>query len=497
MYSPEHSSVGDHSATLERQPSVPSVAKLTSVEIPLEERQLRMRSHQRVGSEPLLSPVPLSAIQANGLFHVAGNSELGSAQSALTGSDGDLTRPAPPKPSRLPTIKIRRSQAEKKPVVVIRNAALYEDDGKDYSDYDQVKSWPEKLATSPESLPPSRMTEALCERKLSAMSQSLTNNVPSALKCIRMVDDDILSRSQFDMVVDHDSRFLTPDNRPLESSAVSVMKSLILDSSPALIARHVTLIDVDIFRVCSEHDVGFGVVSGLELMTLPQGRWLRQDVIERYHCLRLFVSVLILRSSNRLELTRMLHQWIQTASELRSTSVGNLFSFSAIMHALLSAPISRLTLSWLQLRQQFNVSSVTFETKLCSVQRSLDTASGTLPLHGVTVPHMLPLAEMLESPCDDGGCAGLKYDLDTILAHLDMARVISTECRLYRSTVATLLSSGGAADLALLDLLGTPTHMRLLWGARGVGVERSERIAKFEQVLNVLSEKVEPRESCL
>jgi len=61
--------------------------------------------------------------------------------------------------------------------------------------------------------------------------------------------------------------------------------------------------------------------------------------VNRFCCLKLLVSVLILRSSNAVERVRMINHWIQTAVELRHSTVGNLYSFSTIMHALLSAPV--------------------------------------------------------------------------------------------------------------------------------------------------------------
>jgi len=115
----------------ERPHSMPTVPQFTTVDIPVDDRAT-IRSHQRVGSEPLLSPQPLTKPHS-GTFDLL-NAD---AKMNLTGSDSDLARPPPPKPTRLPTIRIGRE--EKKPLVQIRNHALYEDDGKDYSDYSQVR----------------------------------------------------------------------------------------------------------------------------------------------------------------------------------------------------------------------------------------------------------------------------------------------------------------------------------------------------------------------
>jgi len=95
------------------------------------------------------------------------------------------------------------------------------------------------------------------------------------------VISDFVTRSQFVEVAGYDSQFLPPDNRPLDSSALSIMKSLVLDTPPQVLARHITLFDIHLMRIVGDCDLGFGVVSGLELITLPQGSYIRQDVIER------------------------------------------------------------------------------------------------------------------------------------------------------------------------------------------------------------------------
>jgi len=139
------------------------------------------------------------------------------------------------------------------------------------------------------------------------------------------------------------------------------------------------------------------------------------------------------------------------------------------------------------------MSSSIFQQKLCPLQRSLDASSGTLPLQSITVPHVLPLAELLEADIDSLGC----YTLDVALAHMDLARLVAAESRLYSSTAQAMMASHDRVDAALMDMIGTMTHMRLLWGARGVGVQRHDRLAKFDQVLAALSEKAEPQESSL
>ena len=80
-------------------------------------------------------------------------------QSFLSHVQPDICRSCtpPPKPSRVP------KSGKPKPYIPIRNKDLYADDGKDYSDYSQVKAWsgstpaPESFKQS-SSAPPSRQT---------------------------------------------------------------------------------------------------------------------------------------------------------------------------------------------------------------------------------------------------------------------------------------------------------------------------------------------------
>ena len=102
------------------------------------------------------------------------------------------------------------------------------------------------------------------------------------------------SQYDCDEVINHESQFLTPDNRPLESSAVTLMKSMIFDTPPAVLAFQITRIDLELLKIAVSTNICHGVNSGLELITLPQGRWLRQDVIERL-VIRLLSACLIYR----------------------------------------------------------------------------------------------------------------------------------------------------------------------------------------------------------
>lgn len=214
---------------------------------------------KRTGSEPLLSPGPAS--------EMAGQFFPREQEAAAP----------PPKPSRLPSL--RRSQ---KPHVAIRNLELYEDDGKDYTDYAQVKAWPAAVK---------RMTSATREadaRKAVLLSHSAPPlgaddyDVPRPSEASLDVVPTKLPKappaSTFDLDT-HQSDFLPPQNKPLEASAVATMKMILLESPSDVLARHIACLDLDLLGW--DREDGSGVRSGLQLMTLPQGRQMRADALER------------------------------------------------------------------------------------------------------------------------------------------------------------------------------------------------------------------------
>ena len=254
----------------------------------------RMLHHFRAGSEPLLSPPVTSDVKKN-LF-VRTTSEL-------AGSESDLTKPPPAKPSRVPTIKY--SNRTSKPVVAIRNKSLYEDDGRDYSDYDQVKSWPGALRVSIDSGDDAmENSKTISDAETGDLRTSQTlddgyydvpkdpsplrgsqrdstcNELPVKLprQAVKLPDPD--EKSQFD-VDNYASSLLTPQNKPLEGSAVTTIRMLLLECEPTLLAQHITHVDLELLKVTGSHNFGVGVFSGLEHMTLPQGQQLRLDLLER------------------------------------------------------------------------------------------------------------------------------------------------------------------------------------------------------------------------
>ena len=253
--------------------------------------QRKLPAHQRTGSEPSMSPTPTP--------HPAPRQVAN--QSQLAGSDGNLSRNPPPKPSRIPTM---RKSIDQRPVVQIRNRDLYDDDdGRDYSDYDQIKSWPAALERSAKlqsenhqdilrnsakpvstyDVPKSQNRNAQfmydVPKSISVLS-SRSPEDPRVISVAQFTLPNLDGSSELDLSV-YDSELLTPNNKPLEPSAVTTIKALLLESSHTVMARHLTSVDLHTLKVIGRHDLGLGVYSGLELLTLPHGNVLRQDIIER------------------------------------------------------------------------------------------------------------------------------------------------------------------------------------------------------------------------
>lgn len=100
--------------------------------------------------------------------------------------------------------------------------------------------------------------------------------------------------------------------------------------------------------VTEEQKRMMAVNSGLELITLPHGSQLRQDLLERHHLLALGVAVDVLGCTGTVnQRALVLHKTIQLAQALRCTA-HDLYAFSAVMKALempqVRAPSSKVTL---------------------------------------------------------------------------------------------------------------------------------------------------------
>ncbi|XP_004849368.1 SH2 domain-containing protein 3C isoform X3 [Heterocephalus glaber] len=294
------------------------------------------------------------------------------------------------------------------------------------------------------------------------------------------------------------SLLIPKENRPLEVSLLRKVKELLAEVDAHTLARHVTKVDCLVARilgVTKEMQTLMGVRWGMELLTLPHGRQLRLDLLERFHTMSIMLAVDILGCTGSAEeRAALLHKTIQLAAELRGT-MGNMFSFAAVMGALDMAQISRLEQTWMTLRQRHTEGAILYEKKLKPFLKSLNEGKEGPPLSNTTFPHVLPLITLLE--CDAVPTEGpepwgsTEHGVEVVLAHLEAARTVAHHGGLYHTNAEVKLQ-GFQAHPELLEVFSTEFQMRLLWGSQGASSSQARRYEKFDKVLTALSHKVEP-----
>uniref|UniRef100_A0A3P8UPS3 SH2 domain-containing protein n=1 Tax=Cynoglossus semilaevis TaxID=244447 RepID=A0A3P8UPS3_CYNSE len=270
-----------------------------------------------------------------------------------------------------------------------------------------------------------------------------------------------------------ESLLLPENNRPLDPSILLALKELFNRSDANTTALHVLSVDCQVARVVGvseEQKRLMGVGSGLELVTLPHGHQLRQDLLERFENrdLTLGVAVDVLGCTGTVsQRATVLHKFILLAQALKDHA-HDLYSFSAVMKALDMSQVVRLQMTWRALRRNHTESAVLYEKKLKPFMNSLNEGD----------------ARDLEN--SDRGCQ-LLYDL------LQSARSIAVHAEDYQSHAHSLLS-GWEPVPELLEACRTEFALRLLWGHAGATASRNERYEKFDKILCVLSDKLEPVE---
>ncbi|XP_061594592.1 breast cancer anti-estrogen resistance protein 3 isoform X2 [Cololabis saira] len=293
------------------------------------------------------------------------------------------------------------------------------------------------------------------------------------------------------------SRLLPPENKPLEMIVLKRAKELLLSHNHQSIARHLLMADCQVVRilgVTAELKGQMGVSSGLELVTLPHGRQLRLDLMERHHTMAIGVAVDILGCTGSVEeRASTLNRIILVAMELKD-AVGDLFAFTAMMKALDLPQISRLEETWTALRRNFTQTAISYEKVLKPFYKNLYEGTAASPAV-VCVPLLLPLLTLMERPSitpegaelwetSDQGC-------DIMLHHLEAARDVAHNTQSY-TTHAQKILNGFHCDEDLLEVFKTDFQLRLLWGSRGAAVNQSDRYNKFNLILTALSRKLEP-----
>ncbi|XP_060106417.1 SH2 domain-containing protein 3C [Heteronotia binoei] len=288
------------------------------------------------------------------------------------------------------------------------------------------------------------------------------------------------------------------ENKPLEMAVLKKVKELLAEVDAKTLARHITKVDCVVARilgVTKEMQRLMGVSSGMELLTLPHGHQLRLDLLERFHTMSIMIAVDLLGCTGSMEeRASLLHKTIQLAAELKGT-MGNMFSFAAVMNALEMTQISRLEQTWMGLRQRHTEGAILYEKKLKPFLKSLNEGKEGPPLSNTTFPHIVPLITLLERdtalPDNPEPWENLDDGVEVVMAHPEAARMVAHHGGLYHTNAEVKLQ-GKEAHAELLEVFSTEFQLRLLWGSRGAESSQSERYEKFHKVLTALSHKLEP-----
>lgn len=195
------------------------------------------------------------------------------------------------------------------------------------------------------------------------------------------------------------------EHKPLDSSSLNTIRMMLCENGSLIIAMHLTKVDIKLILgdVMESHATSTPKseeptlesntfnsrqYSGLEMMTLDDGRSFRLDLIERTQCLKLLVATTILTCTDDIERAETINKWIQIANDTK-TALGNLFGFSAIMLGLCMPQVQNLPNTWHILRQKFTESAFNFEAKLRPTLKSMNDCSNP-QAPNTTVPHLLP-----------------------------------------------------------------------------------------------------------
>ncbi|KAM3868414.1 SH2 domain containing 3Cb [Diretmus argenteus] len=296
----------------------------------------------------------------------------------------------------------------------------------------------------------------------------------------------------------YQSQLMPKVNKPLEEGILRRVKGLLAEVDPKTAAKHITKADCTVARVLEvspEVQRMMGVSSGMELLTLPHGQQLRLDLLERFQTMAIMLAVNVLGCTGTTEeRASLLHKTIQIAAELKS-NMGNMFGFAAIMRALAMPQVSRLEQTWTVLRQRHTEGAILYEKTLKPFMKSLNDGRESCPLSSTTFPHVVPLLSLLEKSAAVGEGAEpwetVEAGVDVVMSHLGAARTIAQLGGIYRSNAETRLQ-GFQEQPEVLELFLTDFQMRLLYGSRGAAENQAQRYAKFDQVLTILSNKLEP-----
>ncbi|KAI4897415.1 hypothetical protein NFI96_029502 [Prochilodus magdalenae] len=446
----------------------------------------------RTGSDPLLSPGSLRSYRS-------AQSPAGGC--TLRGSDGQLHSRAPPKPLRVSALFPGTGPTT--PRIEVDPASVYDELVPQIPPSMMPKGHAARLRAQEKWSSRARITETSFTFLEAQKAEEERERLEEESRVVEGETEETgwtFERPQTETTscfrLDAFRSLLLPDNnRPLEQNVLHTVKELFTRTDPKETALHMLSVDCQVARVTgvtAEQKRIMGVDSGLELITLPHGSQLRKDLLERHYLIVLGIAVDVLGCSGSVnQRAAVLHKVIQLAQALRDTA-HDLYAFSAVMKALELPQVMRLEMTWRVLRRNHTESAVMFEKTLKPFMKSLNEGDESVVTGPIALPHVVPLLRVMEG--EDGvenserGCQ-LLYNI------LQSARNTVMNSDQYQQHAHTLLSAGWEPIPELLEAFRTEFALRLFWGQTGAEAPKKERYEKFEKILTVLSNKLEPSQT--
>uniref|UniRef100_A0A673ZM12 Breast cancer anti-estrogen resistance protein 3-like n=1 Tax=Salmo trutta TaxID=8032 RepID=A0A673ZM12_SALTR len=410
----------------------------------------------------------------------------------LRGSDGQLHPRAPPKPFRVSTFfpgtPPNRHREDPYDELVIQVP-----ESKKRGHVDRLRA-EEKWQSR------ARLTETSFSF-LEAQESGELPRLPIDGQVQEEEEDSHFQRPQVETVscfrLDQFESLLLPDNnRPLDPTVLMALKELFTRSNAMTTALHILSVDCQVARivgVTEDQKRMMGVGSGLELVTLSHGQQLRQDLLERHHLLALGVAIDILGCTGTVgQRATVLHKVILLAQALRDHA-HNLYAFSAVMKALEMPQVVRLERTWRALRRNHTESAVMFEKTLKPFMNALndgDEEEDSVVQGPLAVPHLVPLLRLMEGEEGEHTERGCQLLYNTLQA----ARNAALHAPQYQEHAHSLLTGDWEPIPELLECFRTEFALRLFWGQTGAAADKEKRYDKFDKILTVLSNKLEPSE---
>ncbi|XP_051041532.1 breast cancer anti-estrogen resistance protein 3 isoform X1 [Phodopus roborovskii] len=436
----------------------------------------------RTGSEPTLSPALVRRFSADTR-----------AGEALRGSDSQLCPKPPPKPCKVPLLKVPPS-----PSAWLNSEANYCELNPAHGSHEQLLTAKQNGASGPRN---SGINYLILDgddraRPWDPLAAQMDEGQEEESTFVPPLTETVSSFKPNDF----ESKLLPPENKPLETAMLKRAKEVFTNNDARVIAQHMLSVDCKVARileVSEDMKRSMGTSSGLELITLPHGRQLRLDIIERHSTMAIGIAVDILGCTGTLEnRAGTLNKIIQVAVELKD-AMGDLYAFSAIMKALEMPQITRLEKTWTALRHHYTQTAILYEKQLKPFSKALHEGREPtyVPPSSVSVPLLMPLVTLMERQAVtfEGTDMWEKNDesCEIMLNHLATARFMAEASESYRMNAERILADF-QPDEEMSEILKTEFQMRLLWGSKGAEVNQTERYEKFNQILTALSRKLEP-----